>query len=200
MKMMEHGMHIIATIPVYKMTQTSSFYKFTSMEFVTHEFNATEMASELGEAAAHSEQILFVLGMTRERKLGEPESTFTPSPCWIVHASAGFSHGTFAIAKSIFRERLFKLLSRVNALTTLVPVSPSFEMKVDERVVQQWASNADFKNQACDWDPVDDYNVTDAQKYQWTFKRNWRLQEEGTNMRKGEYLVKCAFNSFLPFV
>ena len=191
--MARHGMHIVATVPVYKSSpQSPSFYKFTSMDFVTSAFDEVTIAAESeGETTTRVEQILFVLGMTGQ-KAPPRRSAFKPSPRWIAHASTGFSHGTFAISKFIFRDRLFALLARVNALTTLVPVSPSYNMQTDENVVQQWALHPDFKDRECRWIPIETGDGLDAQTYEWKYSRDWRLQEEGTLLRKGEYLVLCA--------
>ena len=192
--MVEHGMHIVATVPVYKHTppQSSSFYKFTSMDFVTSAFDEVTIAAESeGETTTRVEQILFVLGMTGE-KVPPHRSAFKPSPRWIAHASTGFSHGTFAISRFIFRDRLFALLGRVNALTTLVPVSPSYNMQTGEKVVQQWALHPDFKDQECKWRLIQARDGLDAQTHEWKYSREWRVQEEGTLLRKGGYQVRCA--------
>ena len=191
--MMEHGLHVIATVPVYKYSpQSPSFYKFTRMSFVTSAFDeATIAAKSEGKTTTRVEQILFVLGMTGEKVL-PPNSVFKPSRRWIAHTSSSSSHGTFAINRFIFRDRLFALLARVNAVTTLVPVSPSYSMKTDENLVQQWALHPDFKDRECEWKPIETGDGLDAQTYGWKYSRDWHLHEEGTLLRKGEYLVSCA--------
>ena len=190
-ELLQHGMHILATVPVYRYSPTSpSFYKFTSMSFVTSSFDAVTMISESDQTAIHTEQILFILGMTGDTTLPS-KSTFRPSPRWIAHSGAGFSHGTFAVAKSIFHRRLFALLGRINALTTLVPVSPSYNTQGDENVVRQWAFHPDFRGRECQWKPVDAEDNLNAQTYEWKYSRDWRLQEEGTLMRNREYLILC---------
>ena len=65
-------------------------------------------------------------------------------------------------------------------------------MQTDENVVQQWALHPDSKNRECMWTAIESENGLDAQTYEWKYLREWRVQEEGTLLRKGEYQVICA--------
>ena len=187
---MKDGLHIIASIPVYKYSELSpSFYKFTKINFVTY----SAESSTAYEVSSRAEPIVFVLGIT-----GNPDTEavnpglFIPSPRWVAPSSSGFSHGTLAISKRVFHKRLFALLSRVNALTTLVPVSSSFNVQADESLVQQWAYHETFKMRSSDWKPVGGDEGMDTARYEWRYSREWHLHEEGTHLKKGEYLVSCT--------
>ncbi len=197
-ELMTHGAHIVASVPIYKPTAAPAFYRLTSMAFRTY----TETSVSNGGADAElsrPEQILFVLGMTAN---GAPPraTTFKPSARWVVHARAGFSHGTFAISRNTFHLRLHSLLARVNALTTLVPVSPSYDGMAGGRdIVQQWAKHKDFSRQPCDWKAVDSDDNLTADKFEWQYTREWNMSEEGTRLAvRGNYFVSCESKPAFP--
>lgn len=194
-------MHIIASVPLFPHDPTfPTFYKFSAMRFVTASFDAATVSAELGEQTPRSEQILFVLGVIGDKALPRAAS-FKPSPRWIAHAHSGFSHGTLAISNEVFHQRLFSLLDKVNALTTLVPVSPSFD-KVSPNdaldIVRRWVEHPDFKNTPCEWRPMEVNDALDVQVYEWRYSRNWNMQEEGSMMRsQGSYNVLCKSSPVL---
>ena len=172
------GAHIIATIPVYHSEARHAFYRFTDMTFRTYTVE-TELATltEDEDTVKRSDQILFVLGMTANRPL-PPVSTFTPSKRWILRGR--FSHGLFAISRNTFLTRLHSLLARVNAVTTLVSVSPSSRAKARGSVVQLWDKHPDRKKEPCTWRAVSGKDDASATEFEWKYSQDWRLQEEGT--------------------
>ena len=193
-ELMSHGAHIIASVPIYNYAASPAFYRLTSMAFRTYSEANITPRNEAQGSSSRPEQILFVLGMTANGILPNLRS-FKPSARWVVHASAGFSHGTLAISRSTFHLRLHSLLARVNALTTLVPVSPSYDGMAGGRdIVQQWAKHKDFSSQSCDWKAVDSDDNLTADKFEWQYTREWNMSEEGTRLAvKGNYFVSCEF-------
>ena len=170
--------HIIATIPIYHPEARPAFYRFTDMTYRTYTVE-TELATltEDEDTVKRSDQILFVLGMTSNHPL-PPISTFSPSKRWILRGR--FSHGLFAISRSTFLSRLHSLLARVNAVTTLVSVSPSSRAKARGNVVQLWDKHPDRKKEPCTWRPVSGKDDASATEFEWKYSQDWRLQEEGT--------------------
>ncbi|KAI0720522.1 hypothetical protein C8T65DRAFT_633326 [Cerioporus squamosus] len=178
-------LHVLATVPVHSVGTSTSFYKLSSMTYMTYSVDE----GELGAAAeGRAEQMLFVLGMTGRNALPHLES-FIPSSRWIIHGSSSFSHGTFAVSSQAFTSRLYALLAEVNKLTTLVPVSPSAKADPNADMVQQWATHPDFRDQSCEWSPVG----SDGDRYEWKYSRDWSLREQGTKVSvKGEYSILCV--------
>ncbi|TBU62384.1 hypothetical protein BD310DRAFT_974549 [Dichomitus squalens] len=197
-ELMSHGAHVIASVPIYNHEAAPAFYRLTSMAFRTYSDANVAIRDEAEASSSRPEQILFVLGMTASGVLPNIK-TFKPSARWVVHASAGFSHGTFAISRSTFHLRLHSLLARVNALTTLVPVSPSYDgMGGGRDIVQQWAKHKDFSSQSCDWKAVDSDDNLTADKFEWQYTREWNMSEEGTRLAvKGNYFVSCTTHNEL---
>ena len=194
-ELMTRGAHIVASVPIYKTTAMPAFYRLTNMTFRT--YTAADISSSGADAESlRREQILFVLGMTGNGVCPRTK-IFKPSTRWVVHARAGFSHGTFAISRNTFHLRLHSLLARVNALTTLVPVSPSYDGMAGGRdIVQQWAKHKDFSSQPCDWKAVDSEDNLTADKFEWQYTREWNMSEEGTRLAvRGNYFVSCEFQA-----
>ncbi|KAI1790119.1 hypothetical protein LXA43DRAFT_891537 [Ganoderma leucocontextum] len=197
-ELMTHGAHVIASVPIYKSTATPAFYRLTSMAFRTYAETNISSGADAELSASRPEQILFILGMTADGVLPRAK-TFKPSARWVVHARAGFSHGTFAICRNTFHLRLHSLLARINALTTLVPVSPSYDGMAGGRdIVQQWAKHKDFSSQSCDWKAVDSDDSLTADKFEWQYTREWNMSEEGTRLAvRGNYFVSCTTHNEL---
>ena len=183
--LVQEKLHILATVPIYSVDHSVSFYKLSSMAYITYDPEAGDFGAAHTESRA--EQMLFVMGMTGRHALPNIES-FIPSTRWIVHGSSNFSHGTFAVSSQAFTSRLYTLLAEVNKLTTLVPVSPSAKTDPNADMVQQWATHPDFRDQTCEWSPVG----LDSDRYEWKYSRDWSLREQGTKVSmKGEYSISC---------
>ncbi|KAM5535089.1 hypothetical protein V8D89_011317 [Ganoderma adspersum] len=172
------------------------------------------------ESITRSEQILFVLGMVGGNPLPpDPCRSFKPSASWLIHGH--FSHGTLAISRRAFHNRLLALLARVNALTTLEPVSQKDEgnpqrvdaprddaqretvkndnAKASEDIVQRWIDHPERKRQLCKWTPV---NVADEamnlDSFEWRSSHDRSVKEEGSlSSMKREYRVLCTTNNRL---
>ncbi|KAI1790120.1 hypothetical protein LXA43DRAFT_521299 [Ganoderma leucocontextum] len=190
------GMHILASVPLYSYTAAAAFHRLTSMAFRT--FTAdTAVAGGFTqeESTTRSEQILFVLGMVGGNPL-PPVSFFKPSTSWLVRGR--FSHGTLAISRHAFHSRLLALLARVNALTTLEPVSRKDHAKASADIVQQWAKHPERKREPCEWTPVDADEDMHSDRFEWRWFHERRVQEQGSrsSMRR-EYLIRCTTHNEL---
>ncbi|TFK91932.1 hypothetical protein K466DRAFT_595646 [Polyporus arcularius HHB13444] len=183
--LVNENLHVLATVPVHSIASAISFYKLSSMTYMSYSIDASELGA--AQAEGRAEQMLFVLGMTGRNAL-PPLESFIPSSRWIVHGSSNFSHGTFAVSSHAFTSRLYALLAEVNKLTTLVPVSPTAKSDPDADMVQQWATHPDFRDQSCEWSPIG----SDGDRYEWKYSRHWSLREQGTKVSvKGEYSIAC---------
>ncbi|KAH9933134.1 uncharacterized protein BXZ73DRAFT_77301 [Epithele typhae] len=141
---------------------------------------------------AATEQILFVLGMTGGAGFPRREY-FKPSPNWIVHSSTGFSHGTFAVNKLIFRKRLFALLARVNALTTLVSVSATAQNSRDgASVVELWARHPEYRDKECAWLTGDGTDGSTRKSMSGSSTQNELLMPDLAQLSKGSFEVKMS--------
>ncbi|PIL22599.1 hypothetical protein GSI_15288 [Ganoderma sinense ZZ0214-1] len=134
-QLIAHGVHILASVPIYH--AAGGFNRLTDMKYRTF---ATETIVSGGfnqeESITRSEQILFVLGMVGGNPLpADPFRSFKPSASWLVYGH--FSYGTLAISRSAFHDRLLALLARVNALTTLEPVTQKDEGNVHKDGAQR---------------------------------------------------------------
>ncbi|RPD62453.1 hypothetical protein L226DRAFT_482501 [Lentinus tigrinus ALCF2SS1-7] len=184
--LVQEKLHILATVPIYSVDHSLSFYKLSSMNYTTYSVEGGELGT--AQAEGRAEQMLFVLGMTGKNALPHIDC-FIPSSRWIVHGSSSFSHGTMAVSSRAFTSRLYALLAEVNKLTTLVPVSPNAKSDPDADMVQQWATHPDFRDQSCEWSPVG----SDGDRYEWKYSRDWSLREQGTKVSvKGEYSISCV--------
>lgn len=199
--LVENGFHILASVPIYKVNAHSTFYKLTAMVSRTYSAEETEEVETSQMASSQSAQILFVFGMTSTSNISRIHY-FKPSTQWVVHASAGFSHGTFAISKERFMGRLHALLARVNALTTLVAERfPAYGIQTGADSVVRWADHINFRDQPCDWKRPDGREGLLGNRLEWKYQREWRLHEEGSQVtNRGQYIIFCAHTSHVAAI
>lgn len=214
-QLIAHGVHILASVPIYH--AAGGFNRLTDMKYRTFTAETTVPGGYAQEESiTRSEQILFVLGMVGGNPLPpDPFRSFKPSASWLIHGH--FSHGTLAISRSAFHTRLLALLARVNALTTLEPISHKDEdkphwqrvdvlrddaqrktvqndnAKASGDLVQRWIDHPERKRQLCQWTPV---NVADEamnlDSFEWRSSHDRSVKEEGSlSSMKREYRILC---------
>ncbi|TBU53639.1 hypothetical protein BD310DRAFT_980934 [Dichomitus squalens] len=188
--LIEKSVHIIASIPIFKPGSSSTFYKLTDITCRTYAVESKR--ADEGDSASYSEQLLFILGMTGYRSL--PDITrFIPSTQWLLRGR--FSHGTLAISKSTFRERLHALLGNINALTTLVHNSSASYMIKD--VVQRWADHPDYRKKPSEWMPVNGTDSRAATKFAWHFENEMHLKQGTQLITHRNYEIECSTHNEL---
>ncbi|KAI0770368.1 hypothetical protein C8Q74DRAFT_1275033 [Fomes fomentarius] len=190
--LVDNGFNILASIPIYQVNAHSTFYKLTATAFRTYSAEEIEEIETSQMAGSQSTQILFVFGMTSTSNISNIHR-FKPSTQWVVPASAGFSHGTFAISKERFMGRLHALLARVNALTTLVAEFPAYGSQTGADSVVRWADHSNFRDQQCDWKRPDGRDGALSNRLEWKYQREWSLHEEGSHVtNRGQHIIFCS--------
>ncbi|PCH38353.1 hypothetical protein WOLCODRAFT_115316 [Wolfiporia cocos MD-104 SS10] len=188
------GVNILHTVPVYKAGLALPSYALTSIAW--HVYSKAEITRHTwSQVSAVAEPAIVIVGVTGSRTL--PATRLEYSANWVVRVSKTISYGTVSIARSVFmEERLLKLLSRVNSLTTIIPLFSGIDNGVWKLELTTWAEHDWRKGSACNWKPLAEANG--VKKYIWQHRDGWSYEHEGTgDVANGTYSVSCLTRNFI---
>ena len=174
--------NVVSSVPVWKSGTSLPSYALTSVAFQV--YSKVEITRHnWAHVTAGMEPIVVVFGMTGFRAL--------PSR-WIVQGDKGFSHGTIGIAKRVFiEERLLTLLSRVNALTTMIPLNPDAFQALSGLRLVPWSLHEQRKDRPSRWE-LQPSEAEGSLKYLWEHCEEWQYTLRGnSNIMSGTHGVSC---------
>ncbi len=147
-----------------------------------------------GQISPANEPVIVVLGMTNDRIL--PSLSLKYFTSIIMRATRGISYGTVALSKRVFlEERLRPLLSRINAVTTIVPLPFAIENGEWKLELTTWAENVTRRGSDSNW--ILDKAEPGVLKYSWKHLDGWTYRHEGSDtITNGSYSVLCEYHSF----
>ena len=181
--------NVVSSVPVWKSGTSLPSYALTSVAFQV--YSKVEITRHnWAHVTAGMEPIVVVFGMTGFRAL--PSNHLDYSTGWIVQGNKGFSHGTISIARRVFiEERLLNLLSRVNALTTLIPATPDGMQAFHGLKLQPWAEHEKRKDRPSKWE-LQPSDTDGSLKYMWEHCEEWRYNLKGnSNMMSAAHGISC---------
>ncbi|KAI0720523.1 hypothetical protein C8T65DRAFT_633331 [Cerioporus squamosus] len=188
----KEAQHIVSSVPVWKAGKYLPSSALTSLAF--HVYSKVEVTRH--NWAHVPAGVVVVFGMTGFRPL--PSEHLDYSTGWIVQSSKGFSHGTISISKRVFiEERLLSLLSRINALTTLIPSTPDVFQAFHGLKLQPWAEHDQRKDRPSKWElqPSDGDGYL---KYLWEHCEEWRYNLKGTSdMMSAAHGISCITRNYV---
>ncbi|KAL7279894.1 hypothetical protein ACG7TL_006303 [Trametes sanguinea] len=185
----EQSLHVISSIPIYKSGNFLPSYALTSVTFQVYS-NKPVTSRDWMHIPAKIEPILVILGMSGSRPL--PADRLEYSTNWVVQTQrGGVSHGTIGISHRIFtQDRLFHLLSTLNALTTLIPVVFNPLLGFHGVNLKTWAEHEQRKDRPSDWQLVSAANADHA-KYLWEHSEEWRYKLSGNGEIDATQTISC---------
>ncbi|KAI0712230.1 hypothetical protein C8Q76DRAFT_845437 [Earliella scabrosa] len=187
--------NVVSSVPVWKSGTSLPSYALTSVAFQV--YSKVEITRHnWAHVTAGMEPIVVVFGMTGFRAL--PSNHLDYSTGWIVQGNKGFSHGTISIAKRVFiEERLLNLLSRVNALTTLIPATPDGMQAFHGLKLQPWAEHEKRKDRPSKWE-LQPSDTDGSLKYMWEHCEEWRYNLKGnSNMMSAAHGISCITRNYV---
>ncbi|KAI0754908.1 hypothetical protein C8Q80DRAFT_1094717 [Daedaleopsis nitida] len=191
----DDAQNVISSMPMWKSGSSLPSYALTTIAFQV--YSKVEITRHnWAHVTAGMEPIVVVFGMTGFRPL--PSKHLDYSTAWIVQGNKGFSHGTISISKRVFiEERLLNLLSRVNALTTMIPTTPDAFQAFHGVKLQPWAEHEKRKDRPSKWElqPTDGDGTL---KYLWEHSEEWRYNLKGnSNMMSAAQGISCVTRNYV---
>ena len=189
----EEALNIIFSIPVWTVRDFLPPYALTSVTFHVHS-QAEVTLSNWAYTPSKLKPILVVLGMSSS--LPMPPTCLDSSLMWIVQGNKG-SYGNMAISQRVFlHERLLNLLSRVNALTTLIPFPNMPVLKDLHDIKLLTLAEYDKRNDhTVNWELQLSDGDDQCLKYLWKHCQEWRHIIEGSKMERKERSISCTSDS-----
>ncbi|OSD07148.1 hypothetical protein PYCCODRAFT_1358933 [Trametes coccinea BRFM310] len=186
----EQSLHVLSSIPVFKSGNSLPSYALTSVTFQVYS-NKPVTSRNWMHVPAKIEPILVILGMSGWRPL--PADRLEYSTNWVVQPQrGGASHGTIGISHRIFtQDRLFHLLSTLNALTTLIPVVFNPLLGFHGVNLKTWAEHEQRKDRPSDWQLVSPATA-DHTKYLWEHSEEWRYKLSGNGEIDATQTISCV--------
>ncbi|KAI0706320.1 hypothetical protein C8Q76DRAFT_818580 [Earliella scabrosa] len=186
--------NVISSVPVWKSgTSLPSLYALTSVEFQV--YSKVEITRHnWAHVTAGMEPVVVVFGTTDFRNL--PSKHLDYSTGWVVQGNNVFSHGTISIAKHVF---ILNLLSRLNALTTLIPPPPADGMQAFHGFkLQPWAEHEKRKDTSpSDWE-LQPSDTDESSKYMWEHCEEWRYKLKGTSRKmRATHEISCTTRNYV---
>ncbi|CDO76097.1 hypothetical protein BN946_scf184649.g23 [Trametes cinnabarina] len=188
----KEGLNVIFSIPVFKASPSS--YALTSMLF--HVYSKVEVTRyNWTHIPAGMEPVIVILGTTGSRPL--PADHLEYSTGWVVQANRGFSHGTIGISRRAFiEERLLRLLSNVNALTTLIPIMIDPLKGFHGVSLKKWAEHEQRKDRPSNWRLIPS-DGSGYLKYLWEHCEEWRYKLSGNGEIDASQGISCVTRNYV---
>lgn len=188
--------HVISSVPVWTARKSLPSYALTSVRF--HVYSKVEVTRHnWAHITPGLEPLLTVVGMTGFNTLETTQLDYSTG--WIAHGQRGLSHGTIGIAKRVFiEERLFHLVERINALTTLIPTTPDVYKGFTALELKTWANHVDRRERPSKWELVPSTG-DGVLRYIWEHTEEWSHNLRGNNLLSAMHGVSCEFSFVVPF-
>lgn len=188
-QLISSGHHVLYTIPIWKPVSERPAHALT--EAVFHIYSQSVITRyNFSQVTVATEPVIVILGMTNNRVLPALSLKYTTS--WIIRATRGISYGTVALSKRVFlEERLRPLLSRINAVTTIVPLPFAIESGEWKLQLTTWAESTARRGSDSNW--VLEKAEPGVLKYSWRHLDGWTYRHEGSDLvTNGSYTVLCT--------
>ncbi|KAL4248925.1 hypothetical protein ABKN59_007566 [Abortiporus biennis] len=189
------GLHILHTLPVWKAGTTPPCHGLTSVIFQVYSRENLERHT-WGSFSKSPEPVIVVLGMCGFRSLPCIQLKFSTS--WIIRVNKAICYGTVCLSKRTFLdERLLHLLSRINALTTVIPMFSGVDNGAWRLDLTTWAKSEMRKDRPCQWVHLKEHDG--LLKYKWQHRDVWHYEHEGESdyIIDGVYKASCITKNYL---
>ncbi|KAF9822043.1 hypothetical protein IEO21_00037 [Rhodonia placenta] len=193
--LMDRGVHILHTVPVWTSEKDCPTYAFTDVAFHIYS-SATISRQSLTSVTDILEPAIIVLGMTNFHRMLHRRLAYSAD--WVIRANKGATYGTLALSREVFLERaILKSLSGINAMTTVIPlVSPVDENGTWSPRLSTWALDEQHKSQECRW--ISQTPDADGRlKYEWNHHVDFKYEHKGSGVVMGAHAVACTTNNRL---
>lgn len=187
--LMDRGVHILHTVPVWTSEKDCPTYAFTDVAFHIYS-SATISRQSLTSVTDILEPAIIVLGMTNFHRMLHRRLAYSAD--WVIRANKGATYGTLALSREVFLERaILKSLSGINAMTTVIPlVSPVDENGTWSPRLSTWALDEQHKSQECRW--ISQTPDADGRlKYEWNHHVDFKYEHKGSGVVMGAHAVAC---------
>lgn len=187
-QLVSSGYHILYTVPLWKGGVERPAHALTDVVFHIYA-QSTIGRYNWGQISSSTEPALVILGMTNYRVLPALYLKYVGS--WLIRATRGISYGSIALSKRVFlEERLRPLLSRINAVTTIVPLPFTIENGNWKLELTTWADSSVRRGSDSNW--VLEQADSGVLKYYWKHLDGWTFLHEGSDSStNGSYNVLC---------
>ncbi|KAI0916987.1 hypothetical protein AcW1_007702 [Taiwanofungus camphoratus] len=188
------GLNILHTVPLFKSGTSLPSYALTNIDFHVYS-KASIHRHNWAQVPPALEPAIVILGMTGFKPLPSTHLEFSAN--WVARVNKGISYGTVSISRNVFMDqRLLKLLARVNAVTTVIPLFHGVENDVWKLHLTTWAQHEFRRNRPCDWKL--DAEKDGYTKYKWEHRDGWSYEHEGSSdIVNGAYTVSCLTRNFV---
>lgn len=199
----QNGHHIFHSVPIWKSKSDSPAMNITNVTFQIYAKHGHEI-HDYRNISRGSDAIIALLGMTGSRPMPSTRLEYTVD--WVPRLRGNLPHGAVMISRYLFLERLLKLMAKVNATTTIVPVFPGAEDEGDcvplfsgqeggqwELALTNWARRYCKKDHsACQWEAKNGSQTA----FKWDHTDKWNYEHEGAfnDKNNGNYAVYCEFH------
>ncbi|KAI0700946.1 hypothetical protein BC835DRAFT_322712 [Cytidiella melzeri] len=193
-QLMSAGYHVIQTVPVWLRGHEAPPYALT--DFVFHVHSETEVTRQTLKSSVHvNEPVIVILGMVNGRSM--PAMKFSSD--WIARAGRLSQCGAICISKDLFfNERVLKLLSKVNAATTMIPYFTGVHGDDWGLDLVRWSDDVKRKDQGSRFTLSDIPGKEGVLLYSWKHHERWIYELLASNAQaKHSYTVSCLTENHL---
>ncbi len=186
------GYHVLHTNPVWKASPSISLPCHALTSVVFHVYSKSTITRQTwSDLSRSAEPVIVVLGMSGGRPLPALQLQFSTE--WVARANEGVSYGTLSLSRRVFlEERLLDLLSRVNAVTTVLPSFSGIEENKWNLELTTWANHPMRADRPCRFFRMDQGDLPGILKYKWEHRDVWNYEHEGSKyIMNGTYSVSC---------
>ncbi|KAF8891415.1 hypothetical protein BD779DRAFT_202385 [Infundibulicybe gibba] len=206
--LIQHGYHILQSIPLWKTGSFPPPLGLTDVTFQTYSKDSVDRQN-CQQMSQNQEIVLVLLGMTNFHH--RPPTRLQYSTQWFVQSKKSISHGAVCLSRKTFlEERLFAHLKQLNDATTIVPTPhrgkasngsiPIFNGHQGDALglaLNTWA-NDDHRwgrSDRCQWEP----NGGNGNSYIWSHIGRWNHEHWGSidDQQNGAYMVSCQTKNSL---
>lgn len=190
-QLVSSGHHIFQTIPLWKPSPKLSSTALTAVTFQIFSKGPVTRQSSVSQSRS-LQPVILILGMTGGRSL--PDIRFKEWQQWILRPTKGTPAGTVNMSARVFLEDFFVLLSRVNALTTVLPMFEGVEEDNKWNIkLTTWSQHPLRQGRPSNFTPIKMKGDEGVLKYKWQHRDAWTYEHEGDgNIATGACSVSCA--------
>ncbi|OCH90224.1 hypothetical protein OBBRIDRAFT_731201 [Obba rivulosa] len=197
-ELMQAGLHILYTIPVWTSTECVSSHALTSVTF--HVYSKIKVTCQnCAQIAPALEPVLLILGMTGHRQASA--STLEYSSAWVARVNKSISYGTLAVSQQVFLNRFIELFAAFNAYSTVIPLFNGVENDKWRLELTTWAKHQFRKQTRCE--PKKVIEADGLVKYSWEHREYWRYEHQnssgGVIYGNGAYSVTSVTNNYMEY-
>lgn len=185
--LVNHGHHVLHTIPVWGSRLDIPAYGLTSIRFQIYSKEKYTRHNCLN-VSPFFQPVIMILGMCDFRDW--PREHLEYSAEWVI-AHERITHGTVAISRQrFFEECLLEKLAIVNKSTAIVPTFSGVESGEWQLEVATWLEHDRKRNSSVTWQLVKESH--EAMEYKWEHGDEWTYEHHGMSRdtNNGIYWVR----------